>query len=292
VADQVKRLYFAILQSESALNALEEGIALYRELDRTLQVRVLQQVALRSDSLDVQYQLAQAELSRTVRRNAIATQKEQLNQVLGRDIRTPFHVEAVSEIALTDVDLEAAQSRALASRPDVREAQLTLKQAELDRRLSRAERIPEISLAASYSSYFNMSVMPRNLATAGVKVSWEPFDWGRKSREVAVKTHVVEQARLNVRDVEDRTALELSSRFRTLSEKRAQLAVARAAQTTAREKLRVKTNQFEVQAVLLPDVLQQRASLADADDAYQQAILAFWVAKADFEKAIGEEVIP
>ena len=292
IADQVKRTYFAILQTESALNALDESIALYRELDRTLQVRVLQQVALRSDSLDVQYQLAQAELSRTVRRNAIATQKEQLNQLLGRDIRTPFDVESVAEIALTDVDLEAAQSRALASRPDVREAQLTLKQAELDRRLSRADRIPEVSLAVSYSSYFNMSVLPSNLATAGVKVTWEPFDWGRKNRELAVKTHTVQQARLSVRDAEDRAALELSSRFRTLAEKRAQLTVARAAQGTAREKLRVKTNQFEVQAVLLPDVLQQRASLADADDAYQQAILAFWVAKADFEKAIGEEVIP
>ena len=292
IADQVKRTYFAILQTESALNALDESIALYRELDRTLQVRVLQQVALRSDSLDVQYQLAQAELSRTVRRNAIATQKEQLNQLLGRDIRTAFDVATVSEIALTDVDLEAAQARALASRPDVREAQLTLKQAELDRRLSRADRIPEVSLAVSYSSYFNMSVLPSNLATAGVKVTWEPFDWGRKNRELAVKTHTVQQARLSVRDAEDRAALELSSRFRTLAEKRAQLTVARAAQGTAREKLRVKTNQFEVQAVLLPDVLQQRASLADADDAYQQAILAFWVAKADFEKAIGEEVIP
>jgi outer membrane protein TolC len=292
IADQVKRTYFAILQTESALNALDESIALYRELDRTLQVRVLQQVALRSDSLDVQYQLAQAELSRTVRRNAIATQKEQLNQLLGRDIRTAFDVATVSEIALTDVDLEAAQARALASRPDVREAQLTLKQAELDRRLSRADRIPEVSLAVSYSSYFNMSVLPSNLATAGVKVTWEPFDWGRKNRELAVKTHTVQQARLSVRDAEDRAALELSSRFRTLAEKRAQLTVARAAQGTAREKLRVKTNQFQVQAVLLPDVLQQRAALADADDDYQQAILAFWVAKADFEHAIGEEVIP
>jgi len=291
VVDQVKRMYFAILQTQSALGALEKGIALYRELDRTLQVRVAQQVALRSDSLDVQHQLAQAELSRTMRRNSIATQKEQLNQLLGRDIRTPFDVESVAEIALTDVDLEAAQSRALASRPDVREAQLTLKQAELDRRLSRAERIPDVSLSASYSSYFNMSVLPRNLATAGVKVTWEPFDWGRRSRELAVKTHTVQQARLSVRDVEDRTALELSSRFRTLSEKRAQLSVARAAQSAAREKLRIKSNQFQVQAVLLPDVLQQKAALADADDTFQQAVLAFWVAKADFEHAIGEEVI-
>jgi outer membrane protein TolC len=101
----------------------------------------------------------------------------------------------------------------------------------------------------------------------------------------------VQQARLSVRDVEDRTALELSSKFRTLSEKRAQLTVARAAQSAAREKLRIKSNQFQVQAVLLPDVLRQKAALADADDTFQQAVLAFWVAKADFEHAIGEEVI-
>ena len=64
------------------------------------------------------------------------------------------------------------------------------------------------------------------------------------------------------------------------------------AQDAAREKLRVKTNQFQVQAALLPDVLQLRAELADADDRYQQALLAFWTAKADFDHAVGEEVIP
>ena len=35
-----------------------------------------------------------------------------------------------------------------------------------------------------------------------------------------------------------------------------------------------------------------RAELAGSDDRYQQALLAFWTAKADFENAIGEEVIP
>jgi len=54
----------------------------------------------------------------------------------------------------------------------------------------------------------------------------------------------------------------------------------------------VKTNQYQVQAALLPDVLQLRAEQANSDDQYQQALLAFWTAKADFENAIGEEVIP
>jgi len=291
VVNDVKRLYFAILQTESALAADEQVIALYREIDRTLQVRVAQQVALRSDALDVRVRLAQAEFAKTTRQNNLASQKEQLNQLLGRDVRTSFEVEEVSVVSLLDVDLTAAQARALENRPDIREAQLALQRADLNRRLAAADRIPDISLAASYSSNFNMDVLPRNLATVGLQFKWEPFDWGRKGHEVASRTRAVQQARLSLRDAQDRAVLEVNNRFRILTEKRALLVVAEMAQSAAREKLRVKTNQFQVQAALLPDVLQVRAEVADVDDRYQQALLAFWTAKADFERAVGEDIV-
>jgi outer membrane protein len=289
IVNSVKRLYFAILQTESAIAANDEAIALYRELDRTLQVRVAQKVALRADSLDVQFRLAQEELSRTAGRNALASQKEQLNQLLGRDVRTTFDLEDVSEISLLETDVDAARARALETRPDVKEARLKVEQADLDRRITKADRIPDVSLAVTYSSNFNIDILPTNLATFGVSVKWEPFDWGRRNHELAGKARTVEQARLNLRDAEDRTVLEINSRFRTLAEKRALLAVARMAQTTAREKVRVKTNLYQVQAALLPDVLQVRAELADADDRYQQALLGFWTAKADYDLATGQE---
>ena len=79
---------------------------------------------------------------------------------------------------------------------------------------------------------------------------------------------------------------------RTLNEMRAQLSVAKAAQDSAREKLRVKINQYQIQAALLSDVLHLRADRADADDRYQQALSAFWTAKADFEHAVGEDMNP
>ena len=292
VTNSVKRLYFAILQSESALDSTEQAIALYRELDRTLEVRVAQKVALRADSLDVQFRLAKEELTRTTYQNTLASQKEQLNQLLGRDVRTDFVVEPVTELSIAEVDVDAARTRALENRPDLREARLKVEQADLDRRLKKADRIPELSVAVSYSSYFNIDVMPTNLATAGLQLKWEPFDWGRKGHELAAKTHNVTQARLAVRDTEDRIIVDVNNRFRMLSEKRALLNVARMAQATSREKLRVKTNQYQVQAALLPDVLQLRTEQASSDDQYQQALLAFWTAKADFENAIGEEVIP
>jgi outer membrane protein TolC len=287
----VKRQYFAILQTQSALTATDEAIDLYKALDRTLQVRVAQKVALRSDSLDVQYRLAEAELSRTTQQNSLASQKEQLNALLGRDVRTRFAVDPVSAISAFEVDVEAAQRNALATRPDVQEARLKLQQAELDRRIKKSERIPDVSIAASYASNFNIDVLPKNLALVGVQVKWEPFDWGRRNRELASKAHTVDQARLNVREAEDQAVLEINSRFRALNEKRALLRVVEMAQATAREKLRVKTNQYQVQAVLLPDVLQLRAELADSTDRYQQALLAFWTAKADFDQAVGEEAL-
>jgi outer membrane protein TolC len=291
VINDVKRLYFAILQTESALAANNEAIALYRELDRTLEARVAQKVALRADALDVQLRLAQEEFTRTTRLNTLASQKEQLNQLLGRDVSSAFDVDEVAAASAFEIDPVADRTYALANRPDVREARLKLQQAELDRRITKADRIPDISLAASYTSNFNIDVLPANLATVGVRLTWEPLDWGRKGHELAAKTRVIQQARLGVRQAEDRAVVEINSRYRALAEKRALLNVARMAQSASREKLRVKTNQFQVHAALLPDVLQQRAELADADDGYQRALLGFWTAKADYELAIGEEVL-
>jgi hypothetical protein len=36
-------------------------------------------------------------------------------------------------------------------------------------------------------------------------------------------------------------------------------------------------------------VLKSQASLAEATNEYQKALLTFWIAKAEFEKALGED---
>ena len=40
--------------------------------------------------------------------------------------------------------------------------------------------------------------------------------------------------------------------------------------------------------MLLADVLQSQAAVAAANDQYQSAVLSFWTARADFERALGE----
>ena len=57
--------------------------------------------------------------------------------------------------------------------------------------------------------------------------------------------------------------------------------------SAAREKLRVATNRFGEQAALLKDVMQGQAGVAEVSHKYQQALLAFWKTRAEFERAIG-----
>jgi outer membrane protein TolC len=94
---------------------------------------------------------------------------------------------------------------------------------------------------------------------------------------------------LTEEDARDQVLQEVDSQFRQLHEARAQLAVAESARDAEQERLRNQTSAYSQQAILLSDLLQQQASLATAEDQYRQALLAFWTARADFERALGEE---
>ncbi len=288
VAHQVKRAYYAILQLQSALDASEGTLKLYRELDRVVGEYVAQQVALTSDSLDAKTQLAKEEYESLRLRNNMAASKELLNHLLGRDIRTEFAVDPVSAGTVYEVELSSAQSRALAERPEIEEAQVKLKLAEYDHRLKKAEAIPDVSLTFSYYSAFGVSVLPQNASGVGFTMNWEPFDWGRRKHEMAEKQKTIEQAREGLREAESLILRDVSDRFRRLQEARALLRVSQLHREAAGEKLRVATNKYAQEVTLYKDVLQTQAAGAEAQDKYQQALLAFWTARADFEKAIGE----
>ena len=290
VANDVTRLYYAIVQSQSTLAAAEESVTFYRELRRTTGDLVAQRVALRGDALDVDSRLASAEYTVLTVGNALASQKEQLNTLLGRDVNSEFRVVTVSEPRDLDVNVAEARTRALAQRPEIRQARLRVRMAEDDRRVKRAEYIPEVSLMFTYVSPFGIAFVPRNIATIGVMGSWEPFDWGRRTRELTEKGRVIEQARTTLIETETRVIVDVNAKLRQLQEAGALVKVARAERDAQSERVRVARDRYSLRAALLKDVLEVATRQADAERAYQQAIARFWSAQGDFGHALGENV--
>ena len=288
--DRVKQTYYGILQTQSALESTQEAITSYRELDRVTADNVVQQVSLKSASLDVKTRLAKAEYEALNLSNELATKKEQLNDLVGRDVRTDFRINAAPSANGFPVDLESARNRALEQRPEIREARLKVQQAEIDRRIKKSEYIPDVSAGFLYMTFRNFDdFIQKNLASAGLAITWEVFDWGRKRHELAEKDKSIEQTQQRLREVESRILIDISDKFRKLQQTRQAFVVAQLAEKTAQETLRINTNKYKLTAALLSDVLQSQSTLAEANHDFQQALLGYWTARAEFEKALGED---
>jgi outer membrane protein len=285
----VKQAYYAVLQSESELEAAEANVKQYQELDRVVLQRVSQQAALKSDSLDVKAKFANEKYKLAQLRNTLDSRKEYLNNLLGRDIRTEFETEKVPVASFEEVDLKLAQSRALTQRPEVKQAELSMRQAEYDRRMAKADYIPDVGIAFNYASNFNIDILPRNMTSIGFELKWEPWDWGRRKDIVNQKKVTETQAQTQLHDAQARVLMDVNTRFRKLEESRMLISVAQAERDAAQQRLREVTNKYAQQSVLLSDVLHQQATAASASDDYQQALLGFWSAKSEFEKSLGED---
>jgi outer membrane protein TolC len=286
--NEVRRLYYGVLQAESAQRSLQATVEFLKQLDQDTGRNVAQRVALQAESLDVKAQLVQAEFALLKLQDPLETQKQQLNRLMGRHPETPFEVDPLTATDFEMPDLKEAYAKAIESRPEIRLARLQVKKAELDHRLKRAERIPDVSLTMTNVATVNLSpILPNRLSVVGVQVTWDVYDWGRKRKQAEEKRLAEEQASLDESDIEAQIIVEVAHQYRKLIEARKEVEVAQASQSARRELLRVTRNRYERRDVLLSDVLKAQSGLAEADNRFTQALLDLATAQADFEKAIG-----
>ena len=287
--NQVKRAYYAVLQSQSALDALQEHAASSRELVRVVTEQVTQQAALRADLLQAQAALAQADYAMTSTRRDLASRKEQLNHLLGRAPDTPVQVSPALPVLTSHADLKLAQEAALRQRPELTRAGLGVTHADYDLKIKKAEFIPDVSLVFQYQSAVTSDVLPKNIGYVGVQINWDVWDWGKKQDDLALRRRTLDQARNAVAETTSQVILDVNAAYRKLEDSQAYLTVTQLNREAAREKFRVVSDQYREQAVLLPDVLSAQAALAHANDQYRRAVLSFWETRADFERALGTE---
>jgi len=289
IRDQVTRLYYDLAQTQTALEASLETIQFYTELDRVTDQFLSQGAVLKADSIDVKMRLAKEQLGAVKLHNAVEDRQEQLNQLMGRDIREHFRVTADRAPDSDELDLAVAQSRALEQRPERRQAQLKISQAEYDRREKKAEYIPDVSVSVHQLSFLNFEMLPTNVVTAGVDLTWEPLDWGRKRHELAAKSETVKQAQTALSETESQILLEVNAQFRKVQEAASALQVARLGVDEATEKLRVASDAYRIRSVRLDELLQATAGKSSAVAEYQKALGNYWTAKAELAKATGQD---
>ena len=194
IAAEVRDAYFNLVAIQASVDATREEVKILEEAQRVTAQHAAEKTVLRADVLDVDAHLAKSRYELSVAENGLATQREALNQLLGRDVSTLFRVELIPKQDTSDLTLDSSRHAALVNRPECRQAHLKEKQAEYDRRLAKAEYIPDLSLEVRYQGITNVQVFRKMLPRPAFP-TWEPFTWGRRHNKIVEATKTIEQAR-------------------------------------------------------------------------------------------------
>jgi outer membrane protein TolC len=290
VVDRVRQAYYVVVEAQSTLDSLETSLPYYEETKRLAVENHRNETILESELLGTDAQLLKTRNAISDAKDQVATASEKLNDLMGRDIHTAFRVADISS-ADTEVETpETLEAVALKNRPDLKKAKLQVEQAHYDARAKKAEYIPDVSFGFIYATTANFqNALPTNIAVVGLQLNWEPWDWGRKRQEYAAKRVKQEQAKVAVGKTERSVLLEVRTASRQLENTRRALQLSDATERTVRQKLKEVQEQFKREAALSKDLFSAQSDLASADSRQQQALAAFWQARADLKKAIGEQ---
>jgi outer membrane protein len=289
IVNSVKQAYYNLLQTQSGVEAAEENLKALHEVERTTQEYVKQKAAFTYQESGVKVQLAQAELQLLTLQDTMQTQKENLNNLMGRDIRTDFRLSAVPDALPEEEDLELARQDALTNRTEIRQAQFKIEQATFARRLQKAQYIPDIGIQYLFFSPFTAQGLPTNINSLGMALKWDLYDWGNKRHLMDEKERNIEQSRLNLTETSNQVVIDVDNRFRKLREARASLRVSQLAQEAEKEKLQVVLDQYKQKATLLSTLQTEQSNMSQAAAQYQQALSAYWSARSEFEKSLGKD---
>src|SRR5229473_4006933 len=248
LVNEVRRAYYAILQSQSELESQHALLVYLEELQQLTGRRLQQEAVLKADSLRIAAQRTRALYQLTVIRDALADQKEALNRLLGRDLMEEFTVEMVPASLPEESSLQEARKSAIEMRPEIKAETIKKERAALETKIEKTRYIPDVSIQANYLTAPNISFLPQNVGAVGVLLTWQPWDWGQKRHNIAQKADAENQAQLSIDNVREQILQEVDSSFRRLREARELLTAAQAARDAEAEILRNQMDAYSHQA--------------------------------------------
>jgi outer membrane protein TolC len=192
-----------------------------------------------------------------------------------------------------DEATEALVAAALQARPEVAASRSRLSAAEALVKVEGSARLPQLSAFASYDySRPNSKILPlvdewNDTWSVGATLSWEVFNGGRTSAAVAEARARAEASRHQLRDLEERVRLEVTSRRLDLATAAAALVVAERSVASARESVKVEGDRYREGVGLSSELLDAETRLLRTGLDLTEAATNVRVARAGLDRAVG-----
>ncbi len=285
VVDSYYRVLLAKKQVELGGQALKTAQAI---LDRSKD-RVNSGVAVGSDSLSSQVRLAARQQELISAQNNLEFARAQLSTALGLPAANEFDpAETLAEKNLPALSLEAAEKRAMESRPDLKQ----IRAEEIAQRqsvsIAKAAFGPRVNAFADWEAD-NPAMFSGggNNWTAGIELQFDLFQGGAKRAELSREQALQEKVGAVKEMASDAARLEVRRAYYDVDAAHRQIEVARAAIAAAEESLRINQDRYESGLSTISDLLASEEAARRSQTDYWEAIYRYHTGYAGLELASG-----
>lgn len=285
---EVTRGFYGVLQAQAFAAVQEKSVQSIEESLRVARERFAAGGAVKTDVLNLETQLAQANEDLIKARNGAQLAAAALNAAIGDDIATAANVEAPGAAALAAPPPECKDPDAFLRRPEMRAATLMRQVKEQDLRKAKGGYAPTLSAFGSLDADSGNARDFENSYMAGVMAEINVFDGARTRAavqaaraELAAAQADEEKARLNLR-------LDLQQAFLGTKEAWERLEVTRKSLETAEEARRIVQEQYQQGAADIAILLQTQVGVTAMQTRHAAAQYDYLTALSNLKRAKGE----
>ncbi len=285
LVQQVKQAYYAYAQALRLTTVAEANLRNRQEHLRAAQARVNSGAGLPIDVVRAETSVANAIQTLTNARNTEMVSRITLVTLMGLDARTPLTLDEQPEAVLEDADLSRLIDTALRRRPEIIQADASIRALRSGVQAARVAGAP--SLVGSLGVGLRSDHFPpdQTTVTVGVALQWNLFDAGLTDGRTG-------EARANLAGATaQRDALlqaitaEVSQAWLTLRSAEQRVITAESEVSNAEEALRLAQGRYQAGVGVFLDVLDAQTSLVTAQTNRVNAISAINIARVALARA-------
>jgi len=286
----VIQAFFNVLLARETVRVAEAAVEATKSDLARAQAREEQGLAVPSDLLSAQVQLAQAQEDLLRARNASALADATLNVALGLPEDSPVTIEGrLGEATFEAGALAERQQRALVARPDYRRAEIEQERAANGLRMARAEFLPTLSVFGSWERN-NQTFLARGNDNwmAGATLNFNLLDGGARRARVKESRARQRQAEAMRNQLASAIRLQVRQAYLNLTTARDRVDVTRGAAAQAEESLRITQNRYAAGLATITDLLRAETARTAAQRNFLNALFDYRLSFAALELATGE----
>lgn len=264
----------------SSKKELEED---YKRQKEKLKLRLI----TKTDMLKTEYSILDIETQITQIQNAIAIEKENLRIKTG--IPKAEEIEVVEfdvpKYLSKNIDFNKDMEQALNESINALIAEKNVESAEANKKIARADMLPQVNAFASYGTYTENSKYDATIEDGewrgGIKISWNIFEFGKNYDNYKVSSISEQQEMLREEDTKDNIDVDVKEAYLELIRMEKDRDSKERAMEAAIENFRMDHARYNEGLISTVDYLLSETQMRDAKVNYNQVVIDYLYA---FEK--------